>query len=119
METIYFKSRVQGPYRAIFFLNLIINFLAPLLILMKRASKRNYGTITMMAVLIIFGHWLDFYNMIMPEPLGANWHMSWYEMGIFAGFVGVLILSVGTTLTKSSLVPNNNVLLKEAVIHQS
>ncbi len=35
-ETVYFKPRMQGPYRGIFFLNFIINFLAPLLILMKR-----------------------------------------------------------------------------------
>src|SRR3989337_891966 len=52
-ETVYFKPRVQGPYAGIFWLNLIINFLAPLLTLMRRNSKRNYGTITMISVLII------------------------------------------------------------------
>jgi hypothetical protein len=31
-ETVYFKIRVQGPYRGVFFFNLIINFLAPLLL---------------------------------------------------------------------------------------
>lgn len=58
-ETIYFKHRVQGPYKGIFFLNLIINFLCPLLILMKKAAKRNYTLVTFMAILIIFGHWID------------------------------------------------------------
>ena len=33
-ETVYFKHRVQGPYKGIFFLNLIINVICPLLILM-------------------------------------------------------------------------------------
>jgi hypothetical protein len=32
---------------------------------MKRAAKRNYTLMTFMAVLIIFGHWIDFYQMVM------------------------------------------------------
>ena len=116
-ETVYFKLRQQGPYSIVFYSNFIINFIMPFLILMSRPSKRNYFTITFIAMLIIFGHWLDFYQMIMPGPLGEHWHINWYEMGIFMGFVGILINRVANTLTKSSLVPNNNLLLKETIIH--
>ncbi len=118
-ETIYFKLRQQGPYSIIFYSNFIINFVMPIIILMARPSKRNYFTVTFMAMVIIFGHWLDFYQMIMPGPLGADWHINWYEIGIFMGFVGILIFSVSRTLTKTSLVPNNNILLKETIIHLS
>ncbi len=118
-ETIYFKLRQQGPYSVIFYANFIINFVMPIIILMARPSKRNYFTVTFMAMIIIFGHWLDFYQMIMPGPLGANWHINWYEIGIFMGFVGILIFAVSRTLTKSSLVPNNNLLLKETIVHLS
>ncbi|MEI8279285.1 MAG: quinol:cytochrome C oxidoreductase [Bacteroidota bacterium] len=118
-ETTYFKMRMQGPYSIIFFAVFIINFIMPILILMSRPSKRNFFTITFMAMIIIFGHWLDFYQMMMPGPLGEHFHLGWFEMGIFAGFAGLMIFAVSRTLTKSSLVPNNNPLLKEAVIHQS
>jgi hypothetical protein len=118
-ETTYFNMRMHGPYSIIFFSNLILNFIMPFLILMARPSKRNYFTITFVAMLIIFGHWLDFFQMIMPGPLGEHWHLSWFELGIFAGFVGLLIFTVSRTLTKSSLVPANNPLLKETVIHLS
>ncbi|MDR0793798.1 MAG: quinol:cytochrome C oxidoreductase, partial [Chitinophagaceae bacterium] len=64
-ETIYFMHRVKGAYKGIFFLNLIINFVCPILILMTRSSKRSYTIMTFMAVLIIFGHWLDYYQMVM------------------------------------------------------
>ena len=116
-ETVYFKLRQQGPYSIIFYSNFIINFVMPIIILMARPSKRNYFTVTFMAMLIIFGHWLDYYQMIMPGPLGAQWHINWYEIGIFMGFVGILIFAVSRTLTKSSLVPNNNILLKETAVH--
>jgi hypothetical protein len=118
-ETVGFKLRQQGPYSIIFYANFIINFIMPFLILMTRPSKRNYFTVTFIAMIIIFGHWLDFYQMIMPGPLGEHWHLGWFEMGIFAGFVGILIFSVSRTLAAASLVPKNNVLLKETIIHIS
>lgn len=65
-ETIYFKPRAEGIYSPIFWIMLIINFVAPILILMSRDSKRNYTVVTIMALLIIFGHWLDFYQMVFP-----------------------------------------------------
>jgi hypothetical protein len=53
----------------------------------------------------------------MPGPLGENWHINWYEIGIFIGFAGILIFCVSRTLAKSSLVPHNNLLLKETMLH--
>ncbi len=118
-ETTYFKIRMQGPYSLIWFSVFIINFILPILVLMSRPSKRNYFTVSFMAMAIIFGHWLDFYIMTMPGPLGANWSLGWYELGIFAGFIGLFMFVVYRTLTKASLVPINHPLLKEAVIHES
>jgi len=118
-ETTYFKIRQQGPYSMIWYAVFIINFVMPILILMSRPSKRNYFTVTFMAMVIIFGHWLDFYIMTMPGPLGEHWHLDWYELGIFAGFIGVLIFTVSRTLASASLIPQNNVLLKETLVHQS
>ncbi len=118
-ETIFFKLRQQGPYSLIFYANVIINFVMPILILMTAPSKRNYFTVTFMAMVLIFGHWLDFFQLVMPNPMKDHWHISWYEIGIFAGFAGVLIFTVSKTLSKHSLVPVNNMLLKETVIHHS
>ncbi len=118
-ETIYFKMRQQGPYSFIWYATFIINFVAPILILMSRPSKRNYFTLNFMAIMIIFGHWLDFFIMAVPGPLGSHWHMGWYELGVLAGFVGLLMFTVSRTLAKHDLVPQNNVLLKEAILHVS
>jgi hypothetical protein len=116
-ETIYFKLRQQGPYSVIFYANFIINFCMPIIILMARPSKRNYFTVTFMAMVIIFGHWLDYFQMIMPGPLKEHWHINWYEIGIFMGFAGILIFTVSRTLAKANLVPKNNLLLKETMVH--
>ncbi len=118
-ETVYFKPRAQGIYSGIFWLMFIINFLAPLLILMTRGAKRNYGTITFMALLIIFGHWLDFYQMVFPGPSPNEVPMILYDFGIALGFVGLIMFVTGRSLSKYSLLAKNHPFVKESVIHHT
>lgn len=118
-ETIYFKIRFQGPYRGIFFLNFVINFIAPILILMTRGSKRNYAVITFMAVVIILGHWLDFYQMVMPGTVGEHFSLGWFEWGILALYIGMIMFFVGRALTKAPLLPKYHPYLKESLIHHT
>lgn len=118
-ETVYFKPRAEGPYSGIFWLMFMINFLAPLLILMKRDSKRNYTTVTFMALLIIFGHWLDFYQMVFPGPSPDHVPMILYDFGVALGFVGLIMYVTGKALSKSSLLAKNHPFIKESVIHHT
>ncbi|ASZ10127.1 quinol:cytochrome C oxidoreductase [Chitinophaga pendula] len=117
-ETVYFQPRVWGPFRPVFFLNLLINFVTPLLILMKRDVKRNYTTVAVMAGVIIFGHWLDFFQMVMPATV-KELHFPWYELGLGLGFVGLIILIVSNQLTKAPLTPKNHPYLKESIVHHT
>jgi hypothetical protein len=118
-ETIYFKPRMQGPYRAIFFLNLIMNFVLPFLLLIRRGSKRNYTTMAVLAVLIIIGHWLDFYQMVMPGSLGEHYSLGWFEFGILAFYAGLIMFFVGRSLEKAPLLSKHHPLLKESIIHHT
>ena len=118
-ETIYFKIRMQGAYRGIFFLNLIINFLAPLLILMTRNSKRKYGTLAMMSVLILFGHWLDFFQMVMPAASRDHVPFMLLDFGIGLGFVGLIMFVTAKALARAPLIARNDPFLKESIIHHT
>jgi len=123
-ETRYFIERIgtaghPGHYSGVFFLNLIINFVCPLLIFMKRGTKRNYTVVTFMCVLIIFGHWLDFYQMVMPGTVKEHPHMSWFEFGIPLGFVGIIMWGVGRYTSSVSLTAKNHPFLKESIIHHT
>lgn len=123
-ETVYFKSRVAnrtstGAYSGLYWFMFIINFLAPLLILMKRGSKRNYTTITIMAIVIIFGHWLDFYQMIFASVLKEHVELGWLDFGVAAGFVGLIMYSVGRSISKYPLLSKNHPFVKESLIHHT
>lgn len=117
-ETIYFKIRLQGPYEGLFYLNLVLNFVAPILIFMKKATKRNYTIVTFMCIVIIFGHWIDFYQMVMPGTVKLHPHLGWFEFGIPLGFVGLIMWGVSRFASKVPMTALNNPFLKESIIHQ-
>ena len=64
-ETQYFNLRVT-QYPVLYWANLIMNFVLPFLILIRNDTKRKYGSLIFASVLIIFGHWWDFFQMIKP-----------------------------------------------------
>jgi hypothetical protein len=60
-ETIYFVERWKNDqYAPVFFMNLILNFFLPFLILMTRDAKRQSRFLTVIATIILVGHWFDF-----------------------------------------------------------
>ena len=123
-ETIYFIKRIgnrvkSSPYTGIFWMMFIINFLAPLLIFMSRDSKRRYSTLTFMSILILFGHWLDFFQMVFPGPSPDHVPMILYDFGVALGFIGLIMFVTGRALTKAPLVARNHPFIKESVIHHT
>jgi len=120
-ETLYFTQRWNsGWFKFLFFFNFAINFFLPFLVLMKRKAKRSYGTLVFAALMIIFGHYLDFYLMIMPGSVGAkDAGFGWLEISISLGFIGMFVFAVFTALTKASLIPVNNPYLKESLQHHN
>jgi hypothetical protein len=123
-ETKYFIERIGtatkgGPYKGIFFFNLVINFLCPLLILMKKGTKRNWTMVTFMAVLIILGHWVDFFQMVMPGTVHEKFELMPFEFGIACLFIGLIMWGAGRYLSSNSLLAKNHPFLKESMIHHT
>ncbi|MFM2337350.1 MAG: hypothetical protein RL115_543 [Bacteroidota bacterium] len=124
-ETTYFKPRAYGPYSGLYWFMFIINFIAPLLILMKRDSKRNYTTIVFMASLIIFGHWLDLYQMVFPgvmtekESGVTSIPVILWDLGVALGFVGIIMFVTARALSKAPLLAKNHPFVKESLIHHT
>src|SRR5690625_1153387 len=63
--TIYFKTQLTEPMM-FFFVNLIINFVIPFFVLIRNDTKRKVGTIVFSSIILLFGHWLDFFLMVKP-----------------------------------------------------
>ena len=86
-ETIYFRERYDN-YPALFFGNLIINFLVPFFILMRNDTKRKFGSVSFVAIVMVLGHWLDYFLMIKPGALITRNHALGHGHEAEAGATG-------------------------------
>jgi hypothetical protein len=66
-ETIYFRQRM-GEFPVLFYGNIIMNFVLPFLILIRNDTKRKFGSLAFVAILVLFGHWWDFFQMVKIGP---------------------------------------------------
>jgi len=115
-EVTYFMDRFEN-YKVPFLATLVLNFLAPLLLFMGRDAKRKQVVMSMIGVIIIIGHWLDVFVMIMPGTVKDGWGIGILEIGMFLGFLGAFLFVVLTALSKASLVPKHHPFLNEAEHH--
>ncbi|HEX5626055.1 MAG TPA: hypothetical protein VFX48_08565 [Saprospiraceae bacterium] len=67
-ETVYFQTRIK-EYPVMFYGNLILNFVLPFLILLRNDTKRKYGTLIVVGIIVFFGHWWDTFQMVKPGTL--------------------------------------------------
>lgn len=112
-EVTYFITRIEN-YNLPFFGMIVMNFVFPLLILMNSDYKRLNWIIVMAGIVILLGHYLDFYNMIMPATVGDQWFIGLPEISAILFFLGLFIFVVFSALTKAPLVAKRNPLMEES-----
>lgn len=112
-EITYFITRIQ-LYNLPFFGAVVMNFVFPLLILVNTDFKRITWVIVMAGVVILAGHYIDFFNMIMPGTVGDKWFIGIPEIASVLFFLGLFVFVVFTALTKAPLLPKRNPYIEES-----
>jgi len=116
-ETVYFYTRFEY-YKIWFFLNLFLNFLSPVLLLMDRDNKRQENVLLFVSIVVLCGHWIDYYQMIMPGAVEEGHNgFGFIEIGTAVGFVGLFTFTVLSALSKKPLIAKNHPLLEESLNH--
>lgn len=112
-EVTYFVTRIND-YTITFWGAFALNFICPILLLINTDFKRIYWIIVMAGIIILFGHYIDFFNMIMPGTVGDRWFIGIPEISSVLFFLGLFIFTVFSALTKSPLVPKRNPFIEES-----
>lgn len=112
-EVTYFVTRIE-QYRLPFWGMLAMNFIFPLLVLMNSDYKRLNWFVIMTGIVVLLGHYLDVFNMVMPATVGDQWYIGIPEIGAVLFFAGAFIFWVFRALTKAPLQPTRNPFIEES-----
>ncbi len=112
-EVTYFIIRIE-EYNLLFFGMIALNFIFPILMLINSDYKRIPWFVIMAGVVILVGHYIDIFLLVMPSTVGPYWSFGITEIAGILFFLGLFIFFVGTGLGKESLYPKGNPFLKES-----
>ena len=112
-EVTYYITRIED-YTIPFFGMIIMNFIFPFLVLINSDYKRIPWFIVMAGIVILVGHYVDVFNMIMPATVVDRWYFGLPEISALALFSGLFILIVFYSLSKAPLIAKGNPYIKES-----
>jgi hypothetical protein len=112
-EGTYFALRF-AEYKTLFFTMLALNFIFPILILLNSDFKSRPWFVFIGGILILVGHYVDLFVMIMPGTVGASWSFGIPEIGAALFFIGIFIYAVFSAFAKADPVAIGNPFLKES-----
>jgi hypothetical protein len=115
-EVTYYMTRIKD-FNFMYFGMFLINFAFPMILLMSRDAKRHAGVLTFVGAIILFGHWVDVYIMIMAGSMGEAAYIGFMEIGLLLTVLGLFIKVVLTNLTKAPLSVVNHPFLDESIHH--
>ncbi|MGF1559040.1 MAG: quinol:cytochrome C oxidoreductase [Flavobacteriaceae bacterium] len=112
-EVTYYVTRIQD-YNLPFFGMVAMNFLFPVLLLMNSDFKRVNWFVVMAGIVILAGHYMDIFNMIMPSTVGTQWYIGIPEIGAILFFAGLFIFWIFRAMASAPLQPTRNPFIEES-----
>ena len=112
-ETTYYVQRIN-EFKLPFLGMVVLNFIFPVLVLVNSDYKRIPHFVIGTGVVILIGHYIDFFIMIMPGTVGDQWQIGLPEISALLFFLGVFIYAVFNTLSKAPLLAKGNPFLHES-----
>lgn len=116
-EVTYHLTRIED-FKLLYFGMFIVNFAFPMLLLMSRDAKRHAGILTFVGLVVLGGHWVDVYLMVMGGSMGKHAFIGFMEIGMAILVLGIFIRVILINLTKAPLTPVNHPFLDESIHHE-
>jgi hypothetical protein len=88
-EITWYYYRLQGQWAAFALLLFVFDFALPFFALLSRSFKRRFQLLTVLAILILCGRWVELYWLIMPAFWPEGLHFHWLDIALLAGLGGI------------------------------
>ncbi|CAM1369947.1 Quinol:cytochrome C oxidoreductase [Tenacibaculum soleae] len=115
-ETTYYLLRFN-EYKVPFLAMVVMNFIFPILLLINSDFKSIPWFVTIGGVVILAGHYLDLFVMIMPGTVGAQYGFGVGEISGILFFLGLFIYATFSAFAKANPLAKGNPFLHESETH--
>ncbi|MCO7183910.1 quinol:cytochrome C oxidoreductase [Tenacibaculum sp. XPcli2-G] len=112
-ETTYFLLRFN-EYKVPFLAMVVMNFIFPVLLLINSDFKSRPWFVILGGVVILAGHYIDLFVMVMPGTVGGQWAFGIGEISGVLFFTGLFIFATFNAFAKANPVPKGNPYLHES-----
>jgi len=117
-ETVYFVRRTHGAWLTLFLANIVLNWLGPFVILLRRDTKRQRKTLRRVAAMVLVGRCVDVYLMIFTAIVADVPRLGLWEIGLTAGGIGCFGLVLARILRGAPAVPIADPQLAESLRYE-
>ena len=115
-ETTYFVQRFN-EYKLPFLGMVVLNFVFPVLLLINSDFKSIPWFVILGGIVILIGHYVDLFVMIMPGTVGGQWGFGIGEISAILFFIGLFIYATFSAFAKASTVAKGNPFFHESETH--
>ncbi|WP_299669553.1 quinol:cytochrome C oxidoreductase [uncultured Polaribacter sp.] len=112
-ETTYFVARFT-EYKVPFLAMVVMNFVFPILLLINSDFKSKPWFVFIGGTVILIGHYVDVFIMVMPSTVGAQWSFGIPEISSLLFFIGLLIYTTFSAFAKANPIAKGNPFLEES-----
>jgi hypothetical protein len=112
-EVTHYLKRTNESWLPLFLLNFTVNWVIPFAVLLTVRAKRNPVVLLLVSVLLLAGHWLDLYLLIMPS-LRSVPQLGIREVAVAASYSALFYLLALRTLAAAPLTPLHDPVLVAA-----
>ncbi len=121
-ETAWHLTRFHH-HRVLFYLIIILNFAFPFFFLMSNSAKRTPWKLAVAALVVLIGHWLEFWLLVHPSIYHAHqleaYTIGISDLGALFFTLGVFIFVVMYALRSAPLWPEKHPYFKESLTYKS
>ena len=114
-ETSYYVLRHFGSWGVLSSANVLLNWLVPFALLLSRHGRQSDRCVSLAALSILVGHWLDLYLIAAPPVVGPVPRIGLLELLPFAGACALFLWVTLRSLARAHLVPIRDPYLIESL----
>ena len=118
-ETIWFKARLEGSWKAVTIFLMIGHFGIPFFYLMGRAVKRRGSTLAVGGAWLLLMHFLDLYWQVMPTLHPEGFSPSVLDVAAFVTIGGCFVAAAGWLMRRQALVPLRDPRIDESLAFEN